>query len=210
MLLFARGNELSRRRSKQIVARRADYGKSEVNMVSKTEQFDLYDINRRPLGQTIPRGLPLPENAFRLVVHVCIFSSDGKMLCQRRQPFKEGWSDMWDVSVGGSVVAGETSELGARRETSEELGLQLPDKLMPSLTVHFDGGFDDWYCVTEYVNEKDCVLQYEEVSEVGWFSQEEILRKISDGSFIPYEESLINLVFFLRNHRGTHKRKDIS
>ncbi len=109
------------------------------------ELFDLYDINRKPLGQTMVRGMQQPPNTYRLVVHVCIFSCGGKMLCQRRQPFKCSWSNMWDVSVGGSVVAGETSEMGARRETSEELGLQLSDEILPSLTVRFDGGFDDYY-----------------------------------------------------------------
>ncbi len=172
--------------------------------------FDLYDVNRRSLGKTIERGAKLPPDTYRLVAHVCIFSSDGKLLCQRRQPFKKSWSNMWDVSVGGSVIAGETSEQGARRETQEELGLQLPEKILPSLTVYFNSGFDDWYCVTANVDEKTCRLQQEEVAEVKWLSLEEILQKISDGSFIPYEESLINLIFALRNHKGSHTREDTS
>ncbi len=172
------------------------------------ELFDLYDINRKPLGQTMVRGTKQAPNTYRLVVHLCIFSADGKMLCQRRQPFKRSWNNMWDVSVGGSVVAGETSEMGARRETLEELGLQLPDEILPSLTVHFDGGFDDYYCVTMDVDKTAYALQYEEVAEVEWLTKEEIMQKIEDSSFIPYSKGLMELLFFLRNHRGTHTRKD--
>lgn len=179
-------------------------------MSAQKELFDLYDINRKPLGKTIERGAKLPPNTYRIIVHVCIFSTDGKMLCQRRQPFKKSWSNMWDVSASGAVDSGETSEQGARRETQEELGLQLPQKLLPSLTINFDEGFADWYCVTADVNESTCRLQQEEVAEVRWLSQEEILQKISDGSFIPYEESLVNLIFALRNHRGDHSREDTS
>lgn len=168
------------------------------------EKFDLYDVNRKPLETTMVRGSRQPPNTFRLVVHVCIFSDDGKMLCQRRQPFKDDWSGMWDVSVGGSVVCGENSEQGARRETLEELGLSLPTTLIPSLTVTFCGGFDDYYCVTMDVEESSCHLQPEEVAEVKWLSLEEILHKIRCGSFIPYDENLIRLLFFFRNHKGSH------
>ena len=48
------------------------------------ELLDLYDVNRKPLGITMERGGVQPKGTFRLVVHVCIFSADGKMLCQRR------------------------------------------------------------------------------------------------------------------------------
>lgn len=178
--------------------------------MSKKEYFDLYDSNRNLLGTTMERGTQQPPNTFRLVVHVCIFSRDGKMLCQRRQPFKHGWSNMWDVSVGGSVVSGENSVQGARRETLEELGLTLPEQLLPSVTIHFTGGFDDYYCVTMDVNEQNCVLQQEEVAEVKWLTEAKICQMIDDGSFIPYNKSMINLLFFLRAHRTTHTRKDTS
>ena len=31
---------------------------------------------------------------------------------------------------------------------------------------------------------------------------------IDDGRFIPYEKSLIELLFFRRDHRGSHTRSD--
>ena len=31
---------------------------------------------------------------------------------------------------------------------------------------------------------------------------------IGDGRFIPYEKSLIELLFFRRNHRSSHTRSD--
>ena len=82
------------------------------------ELFDLYTKDREPTGKKMVRGDRVPEGLYRLVVHVCIFDQEGRMLIQQRQPFKEGWSDMWDVTVGGSAVTGDSSRTAAERETS--------------------------------------------------------------------------------------------
>jgi len=144
-----------------------------------------------------------------MVVHVCIFNPDGQMLIQQRQPFKRGWSNLWDISVGGSAVAGDTSRTAAERETREELGLaiDLSDD-RPTITLHWEHGFDDYYVLTQAVDLNALQLQYEEVQQVRWASKEEILQMIDDGSFIPYEKSLIELLFYRKDHRSAHTRKD--
>ena len=89
------------------------------------EYIDLYDMHRIPTGKTILRGSPVPEGMYRVVVHICIFNSKGEMLIQQRQSTKKHFPDMWDISVGGQVSSGETSELAAQREIYEELGLDI-------------------------------------------------------------------------------------
>ena len=37
---------------------------------------------------------------------------------------------------------------------------------------------------------------------------DDISFRIDDGEFIPYEKGLIDLLFFQRNHRGAHTRRD--
>ena len=86
------------------------------------ELWDLYDAQRKLTGETMVRGTPVPKG-YHLVVHICIFNPKGEMLIQHRQSFKPTWSGMWDVSVGGAVASGEDSQLGARREVAEEIGL---------------------------------------------------------------------------------------
>ena len=85
------------------------------------ERFDLYDVNRNLTGKTLERGNKVPEGYYRLVVHVCIFGSDGRMLIQKRQPFKSGWAGMWDITAGGSAQAGDTSQQAASRELNMRL-----------------------------------------------------------------------------------------
>ena len=168
------------------------------------ELWDVYDMNRSKTGQTAVRGEGLPEGGYHLVVHVCILGSDGRMLIQQRQPFKHGFSGLWDVSCGGSAVAGETSAQAAVREAFEEIGVNLDlDGVRPHYSVAFDEGFDDWYVVKADPDITKLKLQYEEVRAVRWASEEEVLAMIDSGAFIPYFKGYISTIFHTADQYGT-------
>ncbi|MBR4112705.1 MAG: NUDIX domain-containing protein [Ruminiclostridium sp.] len=167
------------------------------------EYWDIYDIERVKTGRTMVRGSEFEDDAYHLVVHVCIFNDKNEMLIQQRQPFKEGWPNMWDVTVGGSAVTGDTSQQAAEREVLEEIGLKLDLKgIRPHLTVNFDRGFDDIYLIEKNVDINELTLQPEEVQAVKWAGREEILAMIEKGDFIPYYPELVNLFFQIRKKYG--------
>ena len=172
------------------------------------ELWDLYDRDRTPTGEVHQRGKPIPAGRYHLVVHVVIFNSRGEMLIQQRQPFKEGWPNLWDVTVGGSAVAGDTSRTAAQRETMEEIGLaiDLTDEL-PKMTLPFDCGFDDIYTLTMDVDLSTLTLQESEVQAVKWATEAEILSLMDAGQFLPYHKSLIQLLFAMKDSRGAHVNK---
>ena len=167
------------------------------------ERFDLYDPHRRFTGRTIARGEDVPEGCRRLVVHVCVFNQKGEMLIQQRQPFKEGWPNLWDVSVGGGVQAGETTQQAARRELQEELGLEYDfENETPMLTTTFRKGFDDIYIIHLEHDLDTLRLQPEEVQAVRWAGRDEVLAMIENGTFIPYSRPFMEYVFFRHDHWG--------
>ncbi|MBQ6565970.1 MAG: NUDIX domain-containing protein [Treponema sp.] len=173
------------------------------------ERFDLYTADRQRTGRTLERGERTPEGFYRLVIHVCIFDSKGRMLIQQRQPFKASWSNLWDVSVGGQAVTGDTSRTAAEREVREELGLAIDlADTRPVLTLYWNHGFDDYYVLTKDVDLKTLTLQPEEVQAVRWAEKDEIMRMIDGGEFIPYEKGLIELLFSRRTNRNAQTRKD--
>ncbi len=173
------------------------------------EVFDLYTADRVKTNRTVFRGEPIPVGLYHLVVHICIFDSCGRMLIQQRQPFKQGWSNLWDITVGGSAVAGDSSRSAAERETYEELGLAVDlAEVRPTLTLYWEEGSGDFYALTRELDLQTLHLQYEEVQAVRWATKAEILRMIDSGEFIPYEKSLIELLFFRRNHRSAHTGSD--
>ena len=105
------------------------------------------------------RDSAFAPDSYHMVVHVCIFNSKGEMLIQQRQPFKEGWSNMWDITVGGSATMGDSSQDAAEREVLEEIGLKLDlQDVRPHFTINFDKGFDDVYLVESDVVELNEIL----------------------------------------------------
>jgi 8-oxo-dGTP diphosphatase len=86
------------------------------------ELWDLYDKDRRPLGRTHQRGLPVPPGAYHLAVIVVILNPKGEVLLTRRAPEKDACPGWWE-NTGGSVLAGETSLEAITRELREETGL---------------------------------------------------------------------------------------
>ncbi len=173
------------------------------------ELWDLYDLDRKLTGETMVRGEKQPQDRYRIIVHICLFNSEGKMLIQKRQPFKSGFSGMWDITVGGSAVSGDDSHSAAMRELKEELGIDVDLKNQrPALTVNFKLGFDDMYVVTKDVDIDSLSLQYEEVEKVKWASKEEIFAMLEEGVFIPYHRSLIDLLFYMKDHSGAHTKAD--
>ena len=163
------------------------------------ELVDLYDENRVPLGRVAERHAKKAPGEYRMVVHVCIFNGLGQMLIQQRSPEKTIWPELWDVSIGGGVDAGETSRQGAVREVGEELGYDLDlIGLRPAVTVNFEGGFDDFFVVTRDLDLGDLRLQKEEVSDVRWATLEETLAMLENGQFIPYPPSFLRFLFEAR------------
>ena len=168
------------------------------------EKIDLYDRNRQLLNQTAFRGEKLPNGTYRLVIHICLFNDKDEMLIQQRQTTQKHFANLWDLSVGGQVRAGETSWQGVQRELLEELGINMDmSDILPKLTVPFKDGFDDVYLVRTNVSLDELTLQKEEVQAVKWANEAEILDMIGCGEFIGYQESYIHFLFSMIDGDGT-------
>ncbi len=170
------------------------------------EQWDLYDKNRIKTNETVERGQSFSPDKYRVVVHLCIINSNNQMLIQQRTKDKNSWANLWDLSVGGHVVAGETSQQGIQRELLEELGLDMDfSEIRPSLTMNFNSGFDDIYIIRQDVELSSLTLQESEVQAVEFATLDEILEMIDNHTFIPYHKSYISLLFDLKDAMGVHQ-----
>ena len=174
------------------------------------EQWDVYDIHRVKTGEVVARGEKPAEGQYRMVVHMCFFNSEGKMLIQQRQSFKNDWAGLWDVSVGGCSKSGETSQDAAHRELSEELGIDMDfSGVLPNFTINSEHGFDDYYLLEKEIDLDSLCLQEEEVQAVRWATREEIKDLIRSGKFITYYECLIDMIFDMRGKYGTHSSEEL-
>lgn len=171
------------------------------------ERVDLYDENRVPLGITAERQEHRRQKQtgmYRMVVHVCIFNSEGQLLIQQRSAQKVAFPGKWDVSAAGGVRSGETSRQGAEREVREELDYALDlTGVRPSVTVNYDGGFDDFYLVVrDDLDIHRLTLQEEEVSAVRWADEDEVFSLLEQGEFIRYPAGFLRFLFEMRDRFG--------
>ena len=177
------------------------------------ELWDVYTADREKTNRTWERGNRMLPGDYHVVVHVCVFNSNGEMLIQQRQPFKDGWANMWDITIGGSATTGDTSQVAAMRELHEEIGLTLDlGETRPHLTVNFDEGFDDIYLVEADVDLDSLTLQASEVQAVRWADEATIIELIREERFIPYYEAMISVLFAMRKQWGaisSYARKEM-
>ena len=144
-----------------------------------TEIWDLYDEQGNKTGETWERSRAseIPEGRYHIVCDILIRHRDGEFLLTRRDPNKEPYPGCLEASAGGSVLAGETPEEGARREMKEETGLGT-DKLEQISVTHRPGSKAFIYAWLAVV---DCAktavrLQEGETVDYMWVDQEMFLK----------------------------------
>ena len=173
------------------------------------EIWDLYNETRQPIGKTMIRGEKVPEGKYRIIVCLCIIGSDGRMLVQRRALDKDGWPGLWDISCGGSAIAGEDSQCAIERELFEELGIKYDlSNERPKVTYSIGQGFVDVYIIRADYPLCELTLQESEVMDAAYATRDEIMKMIEDGSFIPYHKSIIDSVFFLADSQRLQTNTD--
>lgn len=164
------------------------------------EYWDVYDINRKPLGKLHDRAKydtdPLLEGEFHIVVNILAVNKDGKILTTKRHPDKT-FGGYWEIS-GGSVLAGETSLNGAVRELSEETGLKAdPDELMFMGTIIRRGSncIHDFYLYQGDFDERDITLQEGETVDFKLLTPDELYQMAKSGEFLDFVYDRINAMF---------------
>ncbi|MCR5189782.1 MAG: GNAT family N-acetyltransferase [Treponema sp.] len=169
---------------------------------SAGEVVDVYDIEKRRTGKTLPRSDFFENNGIlRLVIHVCIFNSKGELLIQQRSNSKKTGAGLWDFSASGQVLSGESSQQGACREVKEELDLDVKIEEAPVFTKVFFNSYNDYYILWKDCDLSSVKLQKDEVGAVDWASRDAVLDMRRTGKFLSYPESLINLVFDIGQHK---------
>ena len=139
------------------------------------ELRDLYDINSNRTDKTYYKGEKIPEGYYPMVVMIVIRNSKGEFLMQKRVESKGG---DWGVT-GGHPKAGETPIEGIITEVKEELGLDVSSENI----IEYDSGCDGIDCYKMYfvikdINLEDIKVQEEELTEVRWFSMDELKEMV--------------------------------
>jgi isopentenyldiphosphate isomerase len=107
------------------------------------------------------------------VVHVLVFNTEGALVLQKRSMDKDVAPGQWDTSVGGHVDAGETLETAARREMTEELGIECTAEFLYTY-VHSNDYETELVHTYRCTHDGPYTLSPEEIDEVRPWSMREI------------------------------------
>ena len=168
------------------------------------ELVDVFNKRREKLEYTRERG-KLDKNEYSISVHVWLLEGD-KLWIQQRSYRKKIFPELWEQS-GGGVIQGETSLEAVKRETIEELGLEIQDD-----EITYIGSYtrvkdivDIWLIQRPFSKDK-IILQEEEVENIKKVTFEEFDKMIENGEVVP----TINLSYnLLKNYFNRYMKKKI-
>ena len=157
------------------------------------ELWDVMDEHRQPKGYTHPRGVPLPEGDYHLIVLVLVQNDRGDVLITRRAPNK-GYPNMWEVT-GGSALAGDDSLQAALREAKEETGIALdPACGRIVATEQWSDSFCDIWLFRQNFDVSAVTLQEGETTAAMAAPIEQILQMERAGEFVPFTPALRRVI----------------
>ena len=91
------------------------------------EYFDVLNENGEFTGEIATRKECHEKGYWHRAVYGFIFNKNDDVLLQKRSSNKKLWPNLWDITAGGHVLAGEFGSQALKRELAEELGVKAKD-----------------------------------------------------------------------------------
>ena len=149
------------------------------------EVWDILDEDGNKTGKTMQKGdkIVWQKGIYHQAADVWIINSEKKILIQKRSSQKKLQPNVWAMT-GGSVIKGESALDALKRETLEELGIEL--NIKKAIKIHHYKTGNVWvdeYIVKQDINLQDIVMLLEEVSDVKFATFAEIEKIYEDNNF---------------------------
>jgi len=169
------------------------------------ELIQIVDENGNFNGQIIDKEEAHNKNLLHNEVAVFIINDKKQVLLQKRSANKRFNPNKWALCAG-HVDAYESLEDAILREIKEEVGLDiLKDDLhqfgeREFTIIDSNSHITYFYYIKSNLNEKDFIIQKEELSEVKWFDIDDVIDMIKkNDSSIVFDEKRLKLFEQLRN-----------
>jgi isopentenyl-diphosphate delta-isomerase type 1 len=165
------------------------------------EYVDIYDENMKHIGT-----MEKVEAHAKFQWHkaVSIWVTDGEnVLLQLRAKQKRLYPNLWEASVSGHLIVGETPIQAAMREYREEIGIDwdygnIKENCVFTLDKMADGGigheFQYMYFLKKKIDISKLKLQESEVADVKWVPFNEFQKLFASKDFVPHRKDFQEMV----------------
>jgi isopentenyldiphosphate isomerase len=145
------------------------------------EKIQIVDENDQPIGSAT-RQEAWASGAYYRLVQIILQDEEGNFLLQKRSPKKALYPSRWTNAASGHVDEGESYETTASRELMEEIGVEVRLEYVGRILIQMHEGdktINQFNGVFHGIIPHDIkfTLDPEEVSEVRWFTLDELKEK---------------------------------
>lgn len=148
------------------------------------ELLDIVDENNELTGEVEERTIAHRDGLWHRHVSCFIMNLKGEILLQKRSSDRDRNPNMW-AKTGGHIASLETVKEALLREINEELGINPEEKNLEFTSVYKNNdtkkrGFCYEYIVIVDKTIDEYRIQKEELSEVKYFTIEEIEQRVKE------------------------------
>ena len=140
------------------------------------------------------RELTSVGDEYKQSVNTWIINSKGEFLLQKRSENKKHNPNKW-ANTGGGIKAGESSIEAVVRECQEELKIDInKNNLEYKMTLQRQYDYVDIYVLYEDIDINSICFDKTEVSDVRYFSVDEIEKMIDNDELAPSSRSYFGML----------------
>ena len=149
------------------------------------ELVEIVDSNGNFTGEIVDKDIAHDKNLLHNEICCFILNDNKQILLQKRASTKRMHPNKWGLCAG-HVVAHESLIDAALREIKEEVGLDITVNELHPFAERFvnldtyDSQVTYFYYIKTNLKASEFKIQIEELSEVKWFSMDEVIEMIEN------------------------------
>lgn len=154
-------------------------------MGNPEERLDIINEQDEVVGSATRKEV-YEQKLMHRIVHVLVYNTAGDVLLQLRSKIVS-LPNHWTTSVGGHVGAGESYEAAARRESQEEIGVELDIALVDHAWFFNKPDFKKRLAIYRAEHNGPFVPETRSIDELRFFSKEHLDQLVHADALIHPE-----------------------